>query len=74
MTDRNYSDLTEDSQREIFEKLCALDVAIEWLAKFSGMEKLKVKDAIFGAGSLEAATRLEVEIGMYWRDIDKSGF
>lgn len=69
---RNFVDLTVDSQVEIFERLCAFDVAAEWVATFSGMPKDIVRQVLLGAGKLETANRNDDEIAIFWADIDAS--
>lgn len=69
----NFSELTTESQREIFERLCAFDVAAEWVAKFSGLDIALVRTTLLGAGALEASSRDEDEIALFWADMDKSG-
>jgi len=70
--DFNFSDLTPNAQRELFRRLCAFDVATEWVARYSNLDISQIRVALIGTGALEAANRDEDEIAIFWADMDKS--
>ncbi len=67
----NFSDLTPPSQREIYERFCAFDDAVKWVAKFSGLDIALVRQTLIGAGALEAAGNDVDEIALFWERMDE---
>lgn len=68
----NFSDLNPASQREIYERLCAFDEAVEWVAKFSDLDIALVRQTFIGLGALETVDREQDEINHFWTHIDES--
>ena len=70
--DTNFLDLTPDAQRELFKRLCAFDVAAEWVARYSNTDISQARATLIGIGALEAANLDEDQIALFWADMDKS--
>lgn len=67
----NFSDLTPESQREIFIKNMAFDVAANWVSRFSGMPITTARAALLGSAILESQEMSDEAIATFWRAIDR---
>jgi len=69
----NFSDLTRDAQREIFEQRFALDAAVELLAKTSNLDAGQIRKTLFDVAALQNSSRGMDEIAVYWEEVDSVG-
>lgn len=67
----NFSDLTIESQTELFERLASFDAACEWISRFSNLDISTVRITLIGVGQFEGADRTEDDIAQFWADMDK---